>query len=1071
MDDFQLTSFEELGMIPIDILSNGTKKIIPYMLDLFRSPEGSPLFRSKLMVVGFESVGKTTILDCLFPQCGVLTMRGVFGSTVHFTLRGNLLTQHKSESEDSAAEKVILLEQRQWDVVTNTKDQTLKLTKQKSAKKEELDLICRDKEMFKTWESRLKRVCKNAATHGIEIQARKIENGITSDYFRKRIFADQDVGTLEVSVWDFAGQAEYYNNHHYFLSARTVFLVLWKMSEGTEKGMKGLEFWFTSLATHLGVSSPLMAAQTEGTYFSIFVVGTHLDDPSVNRAEKAQREEKAGVLARKCGLTCPLHYHEVSCAAPKMENIDKVYEAINRTILGHSYMGERVPKNYTDIAALLMTEREKRKATGQLQIMELGGLFKVYSEGLVKRALELLSLWGECAYFASPPELSSIVILDPKFLASGILADLFTSDDTFRRMRKDGVVKHSDLAQIWKRFKHEGMKEEDFSSLCVTFMTLLVKLGVCFVMDSDRGRPFMEQRSIIPALLPERDANDQFGLFRLQQVWPNDAPPSKPVQIERVLKFRVIPSELVSRLLAHLHPHIQEGLVWKNECVIMVQELERSQGWIRVEEAEKRFVVVIRGSELAECTKLLDFIVEQVRGVSIGGSKVTWEEKIRSPHYSGGAEIDVEDAKREVGLQPERRKLACPETLLPIQAEQLLVRAGLTTLLPPLTGKISKTESSGLASSWWNLHSTTLLVNVYDKAGQGDGILNENLFAKFRLLFGGMNVNFGRVERVYGINNPQLRSAFEIKRGMIEKQQLGNPGLFRKEGWRTLPDFSRRRRMFMRLAAKMASFRREFNDGTHPFVVPMVHGTSESAAFRVVEGGFGTVAAVDDGYYGRGMYFTSDVRYASSYATEVDPQEQPGVKVFLVVMVIPGNPYPVTEHPFVVPFVHETNKDGKLVRRRNPLGLHGQACKSGYQSHITVVDSEDIHTAFPIEVEDYDDPKSKRLVSDELVVFEAAQVLPLFLVYYREPTVASPPATPTVAASPKKGDAAFDSKSVCGKLLSLEVEEVSPLQPNLQPLSEENSELKQRIAQLERSLEQKEREITKLRTSLSGQLL
>jgi len=126
-----------------------------------------------------------------------------------------------------------------------------------------------------------------------------------------------------VSVWDFAGQQDYYNNHHYFISTRTVFLVLWKMSEGDEKGMRGLEFWFRSLATHLGVSSsssvssslssavgegegelapPQAAASLGGTYYSIIVVGTFLDHSSVKKEEKAIRQKKIEGIAQECGL-------------------------------------------------------------------------------------------------------------------------------------------------------------------------------------------------------------------------------------------------------------------------------------------------------------------------------------------------------------------------------------------------------------------------------------------------------------------------------------------------------------------------------------------------------------------------------------------------------------------------------------------------------------------------------------------------------------------------------------------------------------------------------------------------
>jgi len=120
-------------------------------------------------------------------------------------------------------------------------------------------------------------------------------------------------------------------------------------------------------------------------------------------------------------------------------------------------------------------------------------------ESLVKRALGLLSLWGECVYFDSPLELASLVILDPRFLAKGILADLFNHDSTTKAMRKNGIVKHGDLVHIWAKFRKRTENSEggqnEFESLAQTFMTLLQKMGVCFVVSEDVKKPFMEQRS------------------------------------------------------------------------------------------------------------------------------------------------------------------------------------------------------------------------------------------------------------------------------------------------------------------------------------------------------------------------------------------------------------------------------------------------------------------------------------------------------------------------------------------------------------------------------------------------
>ena len=89
-----MTSFDGLGMIPIDILKQGSQKIVQYMLDLFRSPDADPLFRSKLMVVGYESVGKTTILDCLFPLEGWVETQGLLKKTRYWLkLQGRCLTK------------------------------------------------------------------------------------------------------------------------------------------------------------------------------------------------------------------------------------------------------------------------------------------------------------------------------------------------------------------------------------------------------------------------------------------------------------------------------------------------------------------------------------------------------------------------------------------------------------------------------------------------------------------------------------------------------------------------------------------------------------------------------------------------------------------------------------------------------------------------------------------------------------------------------------------------------------------------------------------------------------------
>jgi len=151
-----------------------------------------------------------------------------------------------------------------------------------------------------------------------------------------------------------------------------------------------------------------------------------------------------------------------------------------------------------------------------------------------------------------------------------------------------------------------------------------------------------------------------------------------------------------------------------------------------------------------------------------------------------------------------------------------------------------------------------------------------------------------------------------------------------------------------------------------------------------LKNGFGSASLLDDGYYGRGIYFTSDLRYGNMYARET-PQ---GEKVLLMALVVPGNPYPATEDPFVYKtddkgkvirwptpeFETEKDNKGKTAKKRDPKGLYGQACKTGYQSHYTIVNSKNTSTAFPTRFDDFGTEEKKRVVSDELVVFEGARL-------------------------------------------------------------------------------------------------
>jgi len=128
----------------------------------------------------------------------------------------------------------------------------------------------------------------------------------------------------------------------------------------------------------------------------------------------------------------------------------------------------------------------------------------------------------------------------------------------------------------------------------------------------------------------------------------------------------------------------------------------------------------------------------------------------------------------------------------------------------------------------------------------------------------------------------------------------------------------------------------------------MIQGTIQNAAWKIVENGFGTVASLDEGYYGKGIYFTTYALYSTTY---IYSSQHP---VMIISWVLPGNTFPVSEH------------------HKGSSSLLGQAIKAGYNSHYVVAEKNGfVPSSIAQDSELY----------DELVVSQEGQIAPAFIVH------------------------------------------------------------------------------------------
>jgi len=144
----------------------------------------------------------------------------------------------------------------------------------------------------------------------------------------------------------------------------------------------------------------------------------------------------------------------------------------------------------------------------------------------------------------------------------------------------------------------------------------------------------------------------------------------------------------------------------------------------------------------------------------------------------------------------------------------------------------------------------------------------------------------------------------------------------------------------------MFDWNRNLTDMDCP-ILAVVHATSKSKADKIIASGFAALAILDDGFYGKGMYYSSSATYIIPYFIN---SSEPCI---LICYVLPGNPYPVTEPP------------------RASNNLVGHNLLNGYQSHYVVTRKDGL----PFTAEDYSEHLRR---FNEIVVSQEAQALPIF---------------------------------------------------------------------------------------------
>lgn len=329
-------------------------------------------------------------------------------------------------------------------------------------------------------------------------------------------------GPVVFRTWDFGGQTEYYATHQYFLSKRSLYLVVWKITDG-ERGMNKIHQWLINI-------------QARAPNSPVIIVGTHCDvvrdefPPSFSDyLQQRIREKFINVTdPEKCGLPRVLETVEVSCKS--RENMRMLAHLLYDTAFSLRTPGsstrlleQKIPAtylaleeviatitadlkakvryipipfkraNFANIAIYLLYLQERDPVLSQIQYEtlvshELAAKFngmKFRDKMELNQATRFLHENGLLLHY-DDATLKDLYFLDPQWLC-----DLLSHVVTIREINpfaKNGVMRLDDLRLVFKSSTSISLSAKSY------IVSLLNKFEVALTWDS--------RTLLIPSLLP-----------------------------------------------------------------------------------------------------------------------------------------------------------------------------------------------------------------------------------------------------------------------------------------------------------------------------------------------------------------------------------------------------------------------------------------------------------------------------------------------------------------------------------------------------------------------------------------
>src|SRR6266566_2814452 len=456
-----------------------------------------------------------------------------------------------------------------------------------------------------------------STTHGIEVD---------------RLQLSSPHHEIILNTWDFGGQQIYHATHQFFLTKRSLYMVVWNARLGVQQGR--LDYWLETIKAH-APDAPML------------LVATHIDERTPDLNYQLYKDVYPQIVGH------------LGVSNKNRQGIAELKAALADQASQLPLIGQPWPEKWLRAEEVLLARPEHHiDADTYTHCCSTCEVEADIAKGSLGNYLHDL---GKILYFRDDYVLSNLVVLKPNWVTKAISRVL----DDEATSKKQGILLHSDLPRIWA-VDEEGQPYE--SHLYPIFLRLMERFYLSYQIEADSPGDHSTS-SLIPQLLPYQPPT---GL----SMWPK-SPPEGQTQVEMVYRFDFLPPGIMSWFIVRTHRFSQD-LHWR-EGVLLAYEGHQARA--ELNPMQREFRLLIQGplpqNFFTILMNTMDVILARFEGLKVRREipcNCHWlrEETEPCPHF-----YRYEELVRR--MQAKRYNVECPESFNEISVPSLLYGIHIST--------------------------------------------------------------------------------------------------------------------------------------------------------------------------------------------------------------------------------------------------------------------------------------------------------------------------------------------------------------------------------------------------------